>query len=33
MTGKLVSLASFTDPFKAKILSQKLEAAGIPTFH
>src|SRR5438128_788556 len=32
MTGKLVTLASFTDPFKAKIVSQKLEAAGIPTF-
>lgn len=32
MIGKLVSLASFTDPFKAKIVSQKLEAAGIPTF-
>jgi hypothetical protein len=32
MTGKLVSLASFTDPFKARIVAQKLEEAGIRTF-
>ena len=32
MTGRLVSLASFTDPFKARILAQKLEEAGIRTF-
>jgi hypothetical protein len=31
-TSKLVTLDTYTDPFKARIVAGKLEAAGIPTY-
>ncbi len=32
MTDKLVTLASYSDPIQARMVSQRLEAVGIPTY-
>jgi hypothetical protein len=32
VTGKLVTLESYSDPFKARLVAQRLQEAGIPAF-